>query len=209
MLFRSIVKAQDVWRSVLLYRMNTNLAAIKMPSLARNLIDTNAVQVFADWINSLPGTPALAPPGITPNGGSYTGSTGITLSAPDANASIYYTLDGSLPTTNSLLYSGEFNLKNNASLNASAFETGYDNSVAASALFLVQPLDFTGESFLANQQFQMSFAGVPGSNYVLQATTNFVTWVPISTNLAVTNLFNLVDPGATNYPYRFYRVVQP
>ncbi len=203
-----IVKAQDVWRSVLLYRINTNVAAIKMPTLARNLIDTNAVQVFADWINSLPGTPALAPPAITPNGGSFTGSAGVTLSPPGVNAVIYYTLDGSLPTTNSLLYAGEFNLKDNATVTASAFATGYDNSVAVNALFLVQPLAFTSEGFLANQQFQMSFAGVAGSNYVLQATTNFLTWTPISTNTAVTNLFNLIDPGATNYPYRFYRVVQ-
>ena len=203
-----IVKAQDVWRSVLLYRINTNVAAIKMPPLARNLIDTNAVEVFADWINSLPGTPALAPPVITPAGGSYTSSIGVTLAPTAGTPAIYYTLDGSLPTTNSFLYAGEFNLADNATVTASAFAPGDDNSVAVNALFLVQPLDFTGAGFLANQQFQMGFAGVTGSNYVLQATTNFLTWTPISTNTALTNMFNLVDPGATNYPYRFYRVLQ-
>ena len=202
------MKAQDVWRSVLLYRMNTNVAAIKMPPLARNLIDTNAVEVFADWINSLPGTPALAPPVITPAGGSYTSSIGVTLAPTAGTPAIYYTLDGSLPTTNSFLYAGEFNLADNATVTASAFAPGDDNSVAVNALFLVQPLDFTGAGFLANQQFQMGFAGVTGSNYVLQATTNFLTWTPISTNTALTNMFNLVDPGATNYPYRFYRVLQ-
>jgi uncharacterized repeat protein (TIGR03806 family) len=203
-----VVKAKDIWRSVLLYRINTNDPSIKMPPLARNVIDTNAVQVFTDWINSLPGTPVLAPPAITPNGGGYIASVHVTLQSPDTNAAIYYTLDGSLPTTNSFLYSGAFNLFTNATVSANAFETDYNNSIAATALFNVQPLYFTSMGFLANRQFQLGFAGVAGSNYVLQATTNFSIWTPISTNTAVTNLFNLVDPNAANFPYRFYRVLQ-
>jgi hypothetical protein len=189
-------------------RMNTTNASTKMPPLARALIDTNAVQVFTDWINSLPGTPALAPPTITPNGGSYIASVNVTLQPPDTNAVIYYTLDGSLPTTNSLVYAGAFNLFSNATVSASAFETNFNNSVAASAPFFVQPLYFTGSSFLANQQFQLGFSGATGSNYVLLATTNFVNWTPISTNTAASNVFNLFDPQATNFPYRFYRVLQ-
>jgi hypothetical protein len=43
----------------------------------------------------------------------------------------------------------------------------------------------------------------------LQASTNLQTWTPISTNTATTNAFNLLDPNATNFPYRFYRVQQP
>jgi uncharacterized repeat protein (TIGR03806 family) len=203
-----IVKARDIWRSVLYARINTVNPTIEMPPLARNLIDTNAVQVFTNWINSLPGTPALAPPTITPNGGSYIASVNVTLQSPAANAAIYYTLDGTLPTTNSFLYSGAFQLSGNTTVSANAFEPNFNNSVAASALFLVQPLSFTSACFLTNQQFQLGFAGVVGSNYVLQATTNFSIWTSISTNTAVTNLFNLVDPKATNFPYRFYRVLQ-
>jgi hypothetical protein len=201
------VKSQDIWRSTLLLRINTLDQDIQMPDF-RNLIDTNAVQVITDWINRLPGTPALAPPAITPNGGSYVGSVNVLLSAPDTNAAIYYTLDGSLPTTNSARYAGPFNLFTNQTVSASASETNFNPSVAASAIFNVQPMYFTSANFPAGGPFQMGFVGVTGGNYVLQASTNFSTWTPISTNTAVTNVFNLLDPAATNFPYRFYRVLQ-
>ncbi len=203
-----IIKAQDVWRSMIWQRLNTTNNAIKMPPLARSLIDTNAVAVIAAWINSLPGTPALAPPNITPNGGNYFSGVNVTLSAPDTNAVIYYTLDGSIPTTNSLIYSGTFNLTSNATISASAYRTNFNNSIAPSALFFVSPVNFTSANFSTNQQFQLGFVGVNGSNYVLQATTNFANWISISTNTATTNRFNLFDSKATNYPYRFYRVLQ-
>ena len=202
-----VVKAEDIWRSVLMLRINTLNQDIQMPDF-RNLIDTNAVQVLTDWINSLPGTPALAPPAILPNGGSFFSKVNVALQSPNTNAAIYFTLDGSLPTTHSPLYAGAFNLFSNVTVSAFASETNYNNSVAVSALFLVQPLYFTSASYLTNGQFQLGFAGVTGSNYVLQATTNFSLWTPISTNTAVTSPFNLVDPGATNFPYRFYRVQQ-
>ncbi len=202
-----VVKAKDAWRSVLLLRVDTNAPTIKMPPLARNLIDTNAVQVFTDWINSLPGVPALAPPAIAPNGGNYSTLVSVTLQSPDTNASIYYTLDGSLPSTNALLYSGAFNLSSNATITASAFETHFVNSASVRAAFLIQPLQFTSEGFSSNV-FRLSFAGATGSNYVLEASTNLVNWTPLFTNVATSNLFDLYDPGATNFPHRFYRVRQ-
>jgi autotransporter-associated beta strand protein len=202
-----IVKAKDAWRSVLLARINTTNQDIQMPDF-RNLIDTNAVQVITDWINSLPGTPAEAPPGIAPDGGSYFNGVGVTLTAPDTNAVIYYTLDGTLPTTNSLAYAGAFNVTSNATVAASAWRTNYNNSVASSALFFVTPLYFTTAGFVTNHQFQLNFLGAPGSNYVLQATTNLTAWIPISTNTVMTNPLILFDANATNFRYRFYRVLQ-
>jgi hypothetical protein len=203
-----IIKSKDPWRSVLLVRINTTNSDIQMPDF-RTLIDTNAVQVFTAWINSLPGMPALAPPTIVPNGGTFAPSVAVNLLPPDTNATLYYTLDGSLPTTNSFRYAIPFVLTSNATVMANAFETGYNNSVAAQALFIVAPpIFFTSAGFSTNGQFQLGFSGVTSNYYVLQATTNFINWVPLGTNLAPTNLFNLFDSQATNFPYRFYRVMQ-
>jgi uncharacterized repeat protein (TIGR03806 family) len=208
-----VISPQDVWRSVLYDRVNiadgTNDSAIQMPPLARNLIDTNAVAVLTAWINSLSAPqPAEAPPVLNPGGGDFTGLVNVTVTPPDTNAVIYYTLDGTLPTTNSLRYTGLIRLTNGAvTVSANAWETGYTNSVAASALFVVQPLYFASQGY-TNHVFKLQFVGAAGSNYVLEATTNFTTWVPLATNTAVSNVFILSDTSASNYPMRFYRVIQ-
>ena len=179
---------------------------IQMPDF-RNLIDTNAVQALTAWINSLPGTPALAPPVITPNGGTFFNSVGIALQSTNAGAAVYYTLDGSTPTTNSLLYSAPLNLTNTATVSAAAFETNYFNSIAVSAQFIVPPVQFLSENF-SNGVFQIQFLGSIGSNYVLQVSSNLMSWTPLFTNPATTNVLNFMDSQSSNYPSRFYRVLQ-
>ncbi len=57
---------------------------------------------------------------------------------------------------------------------------------------------------------KLTFSGVPGQTYIIQATTNVVDpdWIPISTNEAdAYGLFIITDSEATGYPYRYYRSV--
>ncbi len=205
----AIVTPKDVWRSILYDRMNTTNSRTKMPTLARNLIDTNAVNVIAAWINSLPGTPAEAPPTIEPAGGSFVGFVNVTLQAPDPGATLYYTLDGTLPSTNSLLYTQPFQLTTNATVKANAFAPGFNLSVAASALFTLQTnLVFSAPRFLPDGTFQAQFSAAPGHSYVLQSSTNLVTWISLLTNTPASSPFLLSDPGATNAATQFYRVLQ-
>ena len=203
----AMVVPHDIWRSEMYQRAGSLAPGVKMPPLAKNLLDTNALAMMAAWINGLAGTPALAPVTLTPNGGSYFSQVNVALQAPDTNAVIYFTLNGTLPTTNAYRYPGPLTLTSNVVVSASAYRAGYNNSATASAAFLVQPLQFTSQGF-SNQMFQLAFAGVPGSNYVLEASTNLTDWTPLSTNTALTNIFNLVDPKASNFLYRFYRTRQ-
>ncbi len=114
-----------------------------------------------------------------------------------------------MPNTNSFHYSGLFNLTSNATVRANAFKTGFTNSVAATAQFTLRPpFRFTSGGFFTNNTFQMPVSGLAGKTYYLQATTNFINWVSLSTNIAPSNSFYLLDPGATNFMYRFYRAVE-
>src|SRR5262249_35029897 len=132
-----VVTPDDLWRSILYLRAASPDSTIKMPPLARNVMDTNSLAVIAAWINSLPGTPALAPPVIQPAGAVFQKPVVVSLLAPDTNAVLRYTLDGSLPTTNSARYSGPFTVSNNVILSVSAFEAGFNHSVAATGNFTI------------------------------------------------------------------------
>jgi hypothetical protein len=46
-----------------------------------------------------------------------------------------------------------------------------------------------------------------GVTYVILTSTDFVYWTPLVTNVAVNASEMIVDPSATNYPVRYYRVV--
>jgi len=204
-----VVTPKDIWRSLLHVRGNSVDPSIKMPPLARNLVDTNAMSVIAAWINSLPGTPALEPPTVVPAGGVFFDSVSVALQHPNAGVAIRYTLDNTLPTTNSLLYAGPFLLTNSVMVKAKAFKTGFNDSAVVSGLFSIRPpVFFTAGGYLVSSGFQLELSGVAGKTYVFQATTDFMNWIPVGTNIAATNLVNFLDTGATNFPHRFYRAVE-
>jgi hypothetical protein len=202
-----VVTPHDIWRSVLYQRASVR-AAIQMPPLASNLVDTNAMALFVSFINGLSGTPALAPPVLTPSPGTNYGPVSITVQPPDTNATVYYTLDGTLPTISSLVYSNAIILTNTATVSANAFEAGFNNSVAAGGLFTILPsILFTSSGSFSNGVFQFQLSATPNQSYVLQSSTNLTQWMPISTSTPSASPFILSDPNATNFQEQFYRVI--
>ena len=205
-----VVAPKDIWRSVLYQRANSVDPAIKMPPLARNLIDNQSLAVVAAWINSLDGTPALQPPTISPTGGAYVGNVTVTMTPADPGEAVYYTLDGSLPSTASPLYTGPFQVTSDTTVQAKAFADGFIDSAVSSATYhFTTGLVLSPIGFLTNGAFGLHLTGATGAPTILQVSPDLRHWTPISTNTPTTSPVTISDPGASGLANRYYRAVQP
>lgn len=79
----------------------------------------------------------VATPTIRPNGGVFPESVLVSLASATPGATLYYTLDGSLPTTASERYTNSFTLTSSATVQARAYKEGQEPSDVARAVFTI------------------------------------------------------------------------
>ena len=82
-------------------------------------------------------TPNCAVPTFSPAGGTYTTAQNVTISSTTEGATIYYTTNGDVPTTNSTIYSAAIPVNSTQTIKAIAVKNGYDNSSVASATYTI------------------------------------------------------------------------
>ena len=80
---------------------------------------------------------ALSTPIFSPAGGSYSSAQTVTISDATPGTTIYYTTNGTTPTTSSTKYSGPITVSTSETLEAIAVESGYTNSTVASAVYAI------------------------------------------------------------------------
>lgn len=83
---------------------------------------------------------------------------------------------------------------------------GYRTSAAATLTVPTTNPPAISTSSYADGIFQLQVAGDVGPNYVIQASTNLTDWESLYTTNPAVMPFLWIDPHASNYPARFFRV---
>ena len=114
------------------------------------------------------GGSTVSTPTITPNGGIFVNSQEVTITCDTEGAAIYYTLNGSTPTTSSTLYNGAFTITESKTVKAFAVKQDYNDSQIATA-------EFTKVTPLAN--IAALTANTETGTYYVTLTNAVVTFV--------------------------------
>jgi YD repeat-containing protein len=78
-----------------------------------------------------------ATPTFSPSAGTYTSAQTVTISDSTSGSTIYYTTNGTTPTTSSPVYSSAINVSATETIEAIATATGYAQSATASATYTI------------------------------------------------------------------------
>lgn len=68
-------------------------------------------------------------------------------------------------------------------------------------------LSFAG--MLENNRVGVSIQGAIGKTFRLEATSDFVRWMPLGTKTNTSGTVSFTDEAANNIQHRFYRAVSP
>ena len=215
-----VVVPDDALHSLLHNRAN-RVGQFQMPPLAKTLVDSNAMQVLADWINSLPSSntaPVLAAISnrVVVAGKAVT----ITNSAFDPDVppqTLIYSLlsapgGASLGSSNGIFVwrplisqSPTTNL-----IQVKVSDDGAPNKAATQSFSITvnRPQQPGLAAALTTQgQFRMTITGDAGPDYSVQGSTNLLNWTNVLTTNSPTPPFLFIEPNTTNYRERFYRVL--
>ena len=93
--------------------------------------------VAVTYGGSGPVTPTCVTPTFSPEGGNYTSAQNVEIITKTDGATIYYTIDGTDPTANSLVYSSAISVTETTTIKAIAEKDGYNKSAVASATYTI------------------------------------------------------------------------
>ncbi len=129
--------ASELYNSSLVPSDNAGMPVkFPVPSVANGKVYVGTQSSVA--VYGLFGNVSQAPaPSFNPPGGTYATGQSVMLMDSLSGATIYYTTDGSAPSTSSTVYTAQFALSANTIVRAMAVAPGYRNSVISDASYII------------------------------------------------------------------------
>ncbi len=154
----------------------------------------------------------IASPTFNPGDGSYSTAQNVTIADSTSGAVIYYTTDGTTPTTGSTVYSTPIPVAASETIKAIAVAPGAGASATATAAYTIQTagstinfpngfsssagLSLKGSAVVTNNLLQLTLATAPASAAAMWFTT------PVNINAFTTDFnFQLLSPKADGFTF--------
>jgi hypothetical protein len=142
--------------------------------------------------------PVAASPVFSPGAGTYNANQAVALTDVVPESAIYYTTDGSTPTTSSALYTGPVTVNANETISAIAAAANYTNSAVSSAAYVIAPptpaptFNVAAGTYTKSQIIQFGDS-IPGAvmYYTLDGSTPTTSSTQYSSSVTVTTTATL------------------
>jgi hypothetical protein len=137
---------------------------------------------------------AASAPTFAPGPGPYADTQTVAISTATAGATIYYTTDGSAPTTTSTRYTGPITVSSSQTVRAIAVANGISNSSATSATYVIgsaiAPVFTPGAGTYATAQTVVLSSATAGATFYYTtdgstpttSSTKYTTAIPVSSS---------------------------
>lgn len=164
-------------------------------------------------------------PTFTPAAGGYGPAQSVTLSSPTPGAIIYYTLDGTIPTTASSVYSSAITVSSSQTIKAIATKALWDDSSIISATYSINgsvatpTVNVSAGTYNSQQSVTLSSSTSGASIYYTldgsapsSSSTSYMTPITISnsqTLRAIATKANFIDSAVLTVSYTIQPPVHP
>jgi hypothetical protein len=119
--------------------------------------------------------PTASAPTVSPAAGTYSTAQSVTLTSSTSGATIYYTTNGTTPTTSSTKYTAAISVTATETIEAIAVASGYTNSAVTSAKYTITPV-------AATPTFSLAAGSYTGTQSVTLADTTSGATIYYTTN---------------------------
>jgi hypothetical protein len=200
------------------------LGAIQMPPLAKNMVDTNYINVLGQWINSLNQTPVTAPDLVTRWMSQGVGTPVVNLLTndfdPDGDGLSLVEVSGSAPAGASLSYSNDWVTywppfgNTNAGNFSYIISDGHGGSATGLVNVAVIPdpagVDVLGIALGTLPAVDVILTGIPGFTYTVQYSDGLqpAVWQNLTNATADGSGTLRILDSHSSVTNRFYRAVR-